>query len=230
METERTISQWFATLVERQRLQVDASINTSLSGQDDVHWDDNSLDQLHDVLRVMLATDVTPDGHRLSDSLPAPSPTTLTQSAQVETNQMLADILTRVTENDGTFGPVMPYGQVAEMGGGLDIYNAAFLPGWPPRPFAKNPDASPQQAAQYQRNEAEIVAYLTEQGLNKDLLSKVLSAFKTAAERVGFLVWLGTLIAIATGTLATLRKEAADQVTTTDGDLDLPKNRQFLQI
>lgn len=230
MESERTISQWFAALIERQSLQVDASIEPAPPPQDNVHWDHNSLDQLHDVLRILLATDLTPDSHNLADSLPAPSPVMLTQSAQVETNQMLADILARATKDDGTSGPVMPYGQTAEMGHGLAIYNAAFLPGWPPPPFAKNPDTTPQQAAQYQRNEAEIIAYLTEQGLNSDVLSKVLKAFKTAAERVGFLVWLSTLIAIATGTLATLRKEAGDRAIPTDDELDQPKNRRFLQI
>ena len=229
MEPDSTISQWFAAMIERQRMQFDTSHETLPSVSDDVAWEDDNLQPLQDVLRILMQTDVPTDGHSLSDSLLSPSPAMLTQSAQAETNDLLADILTNVNESDGTFAPVTPYGQVAEMGAGLAIYNAAFLPGWLPPPFAKNPETSPEQ---YARNEAEIVAYLSEQGLIKDLLSKVLKAFKTAADRVGFLVWLSSLISVATTPLGTLRKEASDPLLSDeDGtDFTLPGNRKVLKI
>ncbi|MEL6840624.1 MAG: hypothetical protein AAFP85_15130 [Pseudomonadota bacterium] len=223
MEPDGTISQWFAAMIERKDTHLDASVEAASPPRDDVLWDDAVPSPLQDVLQILLQA----DGHRLSDSLASPSPAMLTQSAQIETNHLLADILANVTENDGTFAPVTPFGQVSEFGPGLAIYNAAFIPGWPVPPFAKNPEATQEQAA---RNEAEIVAYLAEQGLNKDLLSKVLKAFKTASDRVGFLVWLSALITVATGTLATLRKEANDPDLDIDNILGLPKNRRFLKI
>lgn len=235
MESDRTISQWFAAIIEKERAQIDITVDAA---EADTHWDDESLQALQDVLRVLLQDNISEEGHSLSESLASPSPTVLTQSAQIETNHLLANFLASVVESDGTLAPAMPYEQVADMGAGLAIYNAAFIPGWPAPVFAKNPEVAPDETEQHMRDEARIVAYLIEQGLNKDLLSKVLKSFKTASDRVGFLTWLSTLINVVTVTLETLRKEAADPVLSTedpagyanDSNLRQSKSRRFLKI
>ena len=69
MEPDSTISQWFAAMIERQRMQFDTSHETLPSVSDDVAWEDDNLQPLQDVLRILMQTDVPTDGHSLSDSL-----------------------------------------------------------------------------------------------------------------------------------------------------------------
>ncbi|MEL7389109.1 MAG: hypothetical protein AAFN76_04945 [Pseudomonadota bacterium] len=110
-------------------------------------------------------------------------------------------------------GPVNPYGQVDETGSpDLLIYNASYIPAryWPPyvrsstETVAKAPD------------EAEVIAYLTDNGIDKDLLSKAATAFRSAAERLRFLSRLGALVSVVTYVLATLRRELADPALSAD--------------
>ncbi|WP_341367297.1 hypothetical protein [Yoonia sp. BS5-3] len=208
MEPDHTISQWFAAMIGRQQPDDAVQVDDAFAISDHVHWDDEAAHVLRDVVQILLRPPQSENDLSLTESLPSPSPAMLTQSAQTETNHLLADMLGNVAAGASTSEAVTPYVQISDGGPGLAIYNAAFIPGWPLPAFAKNPSEGEAQAAQYVRNEAEVVAYLTEQGLNKDLLSKVLKTFKTAADRVGFLLWLSTLISLATATLRTLSKEA----------------------
>ncbi len=256
MATDSTISQLFAALLSGATTpdyavsDVETEQPTQAPGET-IH----PMDTLHAVLGPL-----TPDDGRASlETLPSPSPEKLTQAVQIETNRLLEEVLDRVahTQNTTDHHDILPdHATDASMafvdavvsdggGGGMAIYNAAFLPGWPFQLFDRQSSQKLDElrhvlASQGGRNEAKVVGYLSGLGLNKDLLQKIVKTFKTAAERTNFLVWISACFVIVVRTLRTLRDEIIDPILNADDDLGTgfrqalsvisPKDRRFLKI
>ncbi len=109
--------------------------------------------------------------------------------------------------NESLSGWAIPYGQFDDTDNvNMSIYNASYIPVryWPPYVQAPGDD-NPKLP-----DETELIAYLTQQGLDIELLQKAISVFQSPVKRFRFLKWLGVLVSVVRFVLDTLRHQLAE--------------------
>ncbi|MDX8355147.1 hypothetical protein [Cognatiyoonia sp. IB215182] len=250
IEPEGVIARWFDAMLMRHRLNTERAIDANEIQRPS---DGEVEDSVNSILQMLIELHEPGTRDIFAESLIPPSATARTEQTHLAPHQQLAEALNHLSADANAFGAAMaalvpvaadhtllraeplpgsviPYGQVDEAGNAdLSIYNASYIPAryWPP--YVRTSGG----AEQSQTDEAEVITYLTEKGLDKDLLTQAAAAFKSASERLRFFERLGALVSVMTYVLATLRRELADPALSAD-DMQVSgfttKKRRTIQI